>query len=771
MKVSSSWINEYLTGASLEPARVIEALERAGMEVEEVLRTQALDPNIVVAQIKSAEKHPNADRLNLTTVTDGSAEFQVVCGAPNARVGLKVALARVGSKLPQGEEIGKAKLRGVISEGMLCSEAELGLGHDHNGILELPDDAQLGVQLASFYPGDEIIDLKTPANRFDVQSVYGLAREVSAFAEKPLADLQLSELSIQKPGTIVSATITGSRRYILAKVSAKDSAVPESVIAKIRSAGMRSVSPIVDITNYVMLETGQPLHAFDAKKVRVPVAVRWAMKGERLVTLDGVERVLTTEDLVIADATGPIALAGIMGGQSTEVDNSTTEILLESATFDAVTVRKTAKRQGLRTEASSRMERSIPTELPEIGMSRALGLLQQFANAGNPHIEEAREAQGAASVAIKLPMSLLIKLLGFELPATQAVGALKRLHIVAVEHNHVIQVAAMPWWRPDLKLAEDLIEEIVRIIGYDKVPATLPAWRPNDIKFDRLRSVKRLVREVLYGAGLFEVMTYSFSSEEQLKRFAHSLASHLKLKNPLNSEQAYLRSSLLPNHMGVLQANRVYSKNMAFYEISRVFLKGANGADLPEEPEMLGLTLQADGDALAKMRGLVEALTGSLSVDFQVVGTDSPNYLTGRFGKIMVAGRQVGTIGLVNPALSRQFKVTAEVAHAELALDELISRARPAQYQPIHRFPIIERDITLPVPADATWQSIIGALGEHHVVYLSEYHGESLPAGVKNVTFRLEVSEPDRTPTEEEANRQEARVRSQLYRKFKTSAK
>jgi phenylalanyl-tRNA synthetase beta chain len=351
MKVSSSWINQWLRRTMLH-TEIVTALESAGIEVEHISSSGPLDKNILVALVKEVIQHPQADRLKIAKVWTGEREYSVVCGAPNVREGLKAAFAQIGTKLPSGDKILRAKLRGVESEGMLCSAKELGLGEDHNGLLELDDDAEVGQPLCDIYRPDAVIDIKTPANRWDVMSVSGLAREVSAFAGAPMAPLP-SAISPSSEEIAIEPD-TASSRYMLASVEVQAQVSPPEVQARLRSIGSRPVSFVVDVTNYVMFDLGQPLHAYDADKVTLPVGVRLARAGEELVTLDGVKRTLSSEDLVVVDADGPIALAGVMGGRATEVSASTRRILLEAAVFDPVRVRKTAQRHGLRTEASAR---------------------------------------------------------------------------------------------------------------------------------------------------------------------------------------------------------------------------------------------------------------------------------------------------------------------------------------------------------------------------------------------------------------------------------
>jgi phenylalanyl-tRNA synthetase beta chain len=764
MKLTSSWIRSWLRRTMLSDTQIVDALERSGMEVEQVILSPEIDSKVVVALVKEVVQHPAADRLHLVFVTTGVQDFRVVCGAPNVRPGIRVAFAQIGSVLPGGERIQQAKLRGEISEGMLCSEFELGLGKDHEGILELPGDVQVGIELRALYPADTVMDIKTPANRFDVLSVVGLAREVAAMADEKLKPLDAPALEVGKARPAVKAQLE-AERYMIGHFALKQpDSTPAWLVARLRSVGVRSISPVVDITNYLMLDLGQPLHAFDAKQVILPIEVRRAKVGESLTTLDGVTRKLTAQDLVIADATGPIALAGVMGGASTEVTTATTEILLEAAVFDAATVRKMAQRHGLRTEASARFERGLPVELPVLAMARAQEMLAQLAagemlgmtDHGTSHQVEQR-------IALEKPR--LERLVGLKFASKQVVQFLARLEIEAAAQGDKIVVSKVPWWRPDLRLPEDLVEEVVRVLGYDHVPATLPVWRPTRVVFDRDRAKRRQVRDVLFAAGLFEVTTYAFVAEEQLRASGLIPGEHLKLKNPLSQEQAYLRSSLLPSHLAVLARNRNYSRDVGFYELSAVFLKQGQG-EQPDEPLRLGMTVRRSRDGLAYVKGVFDAMVRELNADVTVKPQPVSWSVAGRSGGIYVGSQRIGWIGQVHPERVHELKIEDEVGYLELDMAPLLVRSRPKQFQGVAKFPTISRDVTVEVPLAVTWADIQAAVEPQPVTYVGEYHGSKVPEGYKAVTLRLVVARADRTPTEAEAAEAEVIVRSRLDRKL-----
>ena len=765
MKVSSNWIKKWLRRTMLTDASIIQALERAGIEVEQVVSSKQIDERVIVGLVKKVVQHPGADRLKLVDVSVGELKYKVVCGANNVREGLKVAFAQIGTILPAGDIIQKVTLRGETSEGMLCSDYELGIGSDHNGLLELPEDAVPGTLLNEIYPPDSVIDIKTPANRWDVQSVYGLAREVAAMTGETLVPLSPPPVKISAQDGVLAEPLEAVR-YSLARIRVHQAAPsPSTLVAQLRSAGVRSIGPIVDVTNYVLQEVGQPLHAFDAAKVSLPISVRRATKGEVLVTLDGVKRHLHEVDLIIADARGPIALAGIMGGKSTEVTANTTEILLESAVFDGAVVRKTAQRHGLRTEASSRYERGLPSELTSLGLARALELLQKTADA---ELVKAYDTgyNMKKPYDIALPLSVAKNILGFRILHKEAVTALAKLGIEARDGNsNMITVAAVPWWRSDLKEPQDLIEEIVRVIGYDKVPSTIPLWRPRKIQFDRVRSIRRRIRDVLWAAGAFEVMTYSFVSAEQLEALGLNRNSHLKLKNPLSSEQAYLRSNLLPSHLSTLGRNRMYAKGMRFYEISQVFLKQADG-DQPDEPLRLGVTLLEPAGAYSSLKGIWDAIIADLNVDVAICSAVSPPYAPGRVGELRLGDVQIGIIGQLHPNTLASIKVEGEVAYLEVDLSPIIKAAGVQTYRGMDMFPATYRDVTVVLPALTTWTQVRAVTAQWDVTFVTDYYSRDLPEGMKSLTIRLKLVLPDRTPTEAEAAELEVAVMAQLSSKF-----
>ena len=953
MIVSTSWIKEWLC-RTMSDKNIVQALEQAGVEVEQYIASTQLDKNIVVGMVKKVVQHPGADRLHLVDVSTGEKELSIVCGASNVREGMKVAVALIGSTLPDGTVIKKSKLRGEVSEGMLCSASELELGNNHDGLIELDGEVGLGTSLCDMYESHGIVDVKTAANRSDLQSVIGLSREVAAIANIKLKNLvEAPAHEDSGPAVEIDASPSLVSRLVLAEfrlgaTGKIDPKLHDLMAERLRASGVRPISPVVDVTNYVMLEYGQPLHAYDADKVTLPLGSRLAKAGETLVTLDGVKRVLTADDLVITDKSGVIGLAGVMGGAQTEVTADTNRIYLEAATFDGGCIRKTAKRFGLRSEASARFERGLPVQLAPLGLARAAELLNRAAGA---------EIQGGVTDVltvwpwtqrIGLKMPVLNRLLGYDLTAKEACEALARFDIRAVpfdiarearshlgkpyvwgasfkkngtndfdcsyltdylysliglrigytslaqfeigtpvemadlkpgdilfyngHHDHIstdydlaevkngkqhhsiegyyylwsdtdnkylrvesklgqhvghnglyvgdgrvvhavkmeadgetwrerestgvveenvetftknsgflgarrfddnlddyISIAAVPWWRTDLKLPVDLVEEIVRVLGYDRVPSTLPVWRPSTLKFDQTHRLNTRLKSLLSGAGLFEVMTYSFVGEDQLASARLKPDSHLKLRNPLSSEQAFLRTSLLPSHLQVLVRNRTYAKTLGYYELSKVFVP-VEGKEQPDEPLRLAILIARPQDAYRQVKGLLDALSLDLNVAITVTPTNETGaFASGRVAHISLARKVIGTIGQLDPTILRNNKIAGEAAYLEIDVEPILAAAGAKQFAGINRFPGTSRDITVVAGSDVVWSRVLVALkGLHHtkVTYVGEYAGANIAAGSRSLSLRLTLSYPDRTPTEEEAGRMESQAWKVLEREF-----
>lgn len=768
MKVSAEWVNTFLS-KPLKTQPLADAMELAGIEVEEVVLAKPFDDKIVVGRVVGLEPHPNASKLKLAEVDVKNTTLSIVCGAPNIEKGQVVAVAQVGSTLPDGTKIEQAVLRGVHSHGMLCSEAELGLSSDHSGIMVLAADAAIGSKINNILKQHDVIDIKTAANRWDLNSVIGIAREVAAQTNQKLAKNYPEQLksSTTQGASIAKPELAGRFMFVRLKVKT-DKASPQWLVQRLQAAGVRSISPIVDATNAIMLQYGQPLHAFDASKVEGDIQVRLAKKGETLTTLDGSERKLDPADIVIADAKKVIGIAGVMGGGNSEIDDSTTEILLEAASFHPASIRKTAIRHGLRTDASARFERGIPVDLQPRALNAAIDLLKELVDAelvGEPiDIIQHKPTQ----TVITANPERINSFLGLDLTSKQVTTELAKLNFVSEEGTKGAVSVSAPWWRPDVTMEEDLAEEVIKLVGYAKLPATIPAWRPQAVAFDGRWSKLWQAKGVLRSLGLFEVVTYSFISEDDIQRLGWNTKDFLKLQNPLSSEQAYLRETMLPSHLNTLARNRTYAKSFGIFEFSKTYFKQGEGK-LPQELAGLGVMTASPTGGYQKVKGALDRLAREFNLDLVVKPSAFDKHIAHptRSGWVMLGGEPVGLIGQLHPSLIQQYKIRGEVGYLELNWDKLVQATSVKAYQPLSRFQQVERDITVVVDRELTWAEVQRALKDEPMSFVGDYYKGDLPEGKKSMTLRLKLVRDDRTLTEAEVTAEVERLGAELHKRFK----
>lgn len=763
MKLSTQHLNSYFAQDYSVP-ELVEAIEKSGVEVEGLESTEPLNTKIVVGLTKKVVQHPNADKLRLVLVDVGTGEnLHIVCGAPNVAEDLKVAVATVGSVLPDGMEIRQAKLRGELSQGMLCSEAELGMSDDHDGMLVLPQDYQVGKSLCDIAPADTIVDTKSAANRSDLQGYEGIAREIAAQLG---VDLQLPKADLPMTGNAKLLKKSDKKALAFSAVSMDISGVastPPKVAQVLSAAGIRQISPVVDVTNFINLTVGQPLHAFATDKIKLPLYIRSAQRGEKITTLNGKTNILTVDDLVVADGRGPVDIAGVMGGADTEVDPTTKNIVLIASTIDAMSIRKTAQRHGIRTDASARYERGLPVELLDRGRALAVGMLVDM---GAKVIASARLGEvESANIVVEVKPEKISALLGLDVPTKDMIKYLKALQF-EVSGLAKLRVK-VPWWRPDVATASDVAEEIIKMVGLDALPATIPAWSPESVTFDTNRALTDKVRELLRAAGLFELTTYSFVSEEDLERFALKPAKHLRLKNPLSIEQAYMRSTLLPSLVKVIDSNQRYAKNFGVSEISRVFVPATKKGDLPLESYSLGVAVM--GDYFSAKRAL-DLLNRDLRLQFTYKPSKLVQYYPGRQAQVYLGEKLIGSIGELHPSLTKNIKGARSVSFAELELEPIIAAADSHVYEPLSRFPSISRDIAVVVNKSVLWQEVSGViLTENSSIKLSfqsRYEGAGVPGGQVSLAFRVTLSDTERTLTDAEADTAVAQILDLLKKHF-----
>lgn len=774
MKVSVEWVNSFLE-KKLSAKQMADAMELAAIEVEEIIRSGDFDHHIVVGEVLEVTEHPNADKLRLATVDVGNSTIlEIVCGASNLEPGQKVPVARVGAKLPNGFEIKKSKIRGVNSNGMICSEAELDISEDHEGIMVLSAEIKVGAKLVDIITSSEIIDVKTPANRWDLNSIIGVAREVASQTQQKLSKdyPEQKYSSVNDFEASVESTDLASS-YVLARLKVgKGKTSPDWLANRLKVSGVRPISAVVDITNYIMLEYGQPLHAFDASKVDGAIVVRRAVQGEKLTTLDGVVRKLTPEDIVIADNSKVVGFAGVMGGENSEIDENTTEIFLEAASFHPASLRKTAIRNGLRTDASARFERGLPNSLQLIALGGAGGknkgaidLMIDLAGAELIGVNSISKPDALTS--ITADSSRVSRLLGIELNAQKVASEIKKLSFVAQPGSGNEVRVQVPWWRTDVTMEADVAEEVIKLIGYESLPSTIPSWRPKQIKFDSHWNNIWQMKSVLMSLGLFEVSTYSFISPHNIEQVGWDLNGHLKLKNPLSSEQAYLRSSLFPSLLSSAAKNRHYSKNFGMFELSKLFHKTQKG-QLPHESPYLGIIAVHEKGAYRRVKGAIDRLASEFNVDLQVEPFvfDPKIAHPSRAAEIVINGERRGIIGQLHPELAAKYKINGEVGYLELDWEAFVGASRAKTSKALRKYPEISRDISVELSSDTPWIEVKKQLSDYKVVFISDYYGKSLPENKKSLTLRLTFGSDERTLTDKEADKLAQKVVELLKNKF-----
>lgn len=796
MRVPLRWLAEWIPLP--DEAELLSRLTAGGLEVEGIERVGPDLSGVRVGHVLAREKHPNADRLSLCRVDLGDGEpAEIVCGAPNVAAGQKVAVVSPGATLPDGRKLEKAKIRGVISHGMICSAPELGLGDEETGILVLDPAAPVGAPLETVLAvGDRVVDVALTPNRGDCASLLGIAREVRAHFG---GTLQLPATEAPEAGTSAASELrieiedpAGCPRYVARLVRGVHvGASPAWLQQRLEAAGMRAVDVVVDVTNLVMLEFGQPLHAFDAETLRGGVVrVRHAAPGEKLATLDGETRTLDPEDLVIADAERAIALAGVMGGAETQVTERTRDVLLESAQFDPTRVRRTARRLGLHSEASYRFEREVDSAGLQRACDRAARLLAELA-AGSvaPGTLEATGAVSEAAAPIELDPERANRLLGTALTDEQVVALLARVDVVVDDALASPLRCRVPSWRNDLRRREDLIEEIARIHGYDSIPTTLPRQPLAPVVVSRGRTAADATRDALAAAGLFECMTLPFSRPADLDRLGlpaeDSRRQLVRVSNPLTDDEGALRSTLVPSLLGVVQANRSHQvEPIRVFEIGRTFHPRAAG-ELPEERVALVAALTRGGERLwsgsvtaplfFELKGVSEQLLDALGVEARFLpGGEEPFLHPGSSAHIDVAGRTVGGVGELHPEVAARFEIDAPCALLSLDLDALAVAVRAVhRFEEPSRQPRVRRDLAVLLPREEAAGRVLEAIrstaGPHLVeaAIFDRYEGPGVPEGRISVAFRLVFQRPDRTLTDAEVTRASDRVVAMLADRFR----
>lgn len=792
MKVTLNWLRDYVD-FDWSPEELSERLTMLGIEVEGVVKQAGEFENVVVAQILTSDKHPNADKLSVCRVADGKGERQIVCGAKNYKVGDKVPLALPGCTLPTGPgeppfTIKVSKMRGVESQGMLCSAKELRLAEDAEGLMILPAEARVGQAFAEHLGrsgSDVIYDLEITPNRPDLNSVIGIAREISALTGNALRWPKLEERTGQTgTSSLVRVDIQDAElcpRYVARIVrGVKVGPSPDWLKNRLEKVGIRSISNVVDVTNFVMLETGQPLHAFDyhllateADGVRT-VVVRRAAEGEKFVTLDGKERTLSAEALLIADRTKGIALAGIMGGQNTEINDATHDVLIESANFKPQNIRATSKKLDLRTDSSYRFERGADLGICEWASQRAAVLIQQLAGgeilAGAVDAHPAPKAKGKITLRTKKTTELL----GVEIAPAQQRRFLESLALAVDAASSETELSVeVPTFRVDLKREVDLIEEIARFHGVDKIPSTPPRGAIGSHPFDAVYDDYARVRTILAACGISEAQGQTLVSDQTLKLIPGGTPVErvIRLENPLSSDMNVLRPSLLPGLIEALRHNAHHQNgDVRLFEIGRVF-SGAGGETREERRLALALTgaraggfwSGAERDAkidFYDLKGVVEELfeaMGVRGVQWARGPQASPEFL--EQAVVQIGKNAVGSAGQLNPVLAKKFDLRDAVFIAEFSLDFLLTRRSTGKsLKALAAYPAVRRDVAMFVPESTTHEQVLAVVKQTRPANLETaeifdiFRGKNVPEGRKSVAYAFTYRGSDRTLTEAEVN-------------------
>ena len=775
MKISLSWLREWVE-PGCDAATLGQRLTLAGFELEGLAPAAPAFSGVVVGEVLSAEQHPNADKLRVCQVSAGGEPVQVVCGAPNARVGIKVPFATVGAVLPGGINIKQAKLRGVDSHGMLCSASELGLSTERTGLMELPATLAAGQCFrAALDLDDVVLELNLTPNRGDALSVRGVSREVAVLLDKPLCTHQPAAVVAVHADTFpVSLLAPDACPRFLGRVlkGLNPAAVtPGWMIERLRRAGVRAISPTVDVTNYVMLELGQPMHAYDLGRLSGGIQVRWAAAAEKLVLLDGSEIELAADELVIADASGPVGLAGVMGGdRSGIVPGATTNVFLEVAWFAPHAIAGRARRHGLHTDASQRFERGVDPALQAAAMERATGLLLEICGGAAGPVVVAEEA---AKLPLRAPVVLrrtrLDRVLGIAVPAERVEAILVALGMKVAVSSDGWQVVP-PSWRFDVAIEEDLIEEVARVFGYDAIPeqdAPVPQVLPalSERRLPRERLTNRLV-----DLGYQEAITYSFV-EPGLQATLFPGTAALTLANPISADLAQMRVSLWPGLIRALKENQSRQQaNARLFEMGSRF--DMTGGALVEIPSLAGLLagevapeqwadksrvadffdLKGDVEAVLAAGGLLQPADISA---LQFVSAALPCLHPGRSARIEKAGKPIGWLGELHPRLQKELALTAAPLLFELDLGDLLDAELP-HYREISRFPAVRRDLALVVEEGVAMETLlshvkVAARGFlQSVTVFDIYRGQGVKKGFKSVALALVLQDTSRTLTDDD---------------------
>ncbi|KZX82401.1 phenylalanine--tRNA ligase subunit beta [Oleiphilus sp. HI0009] len=784
MKFSEQWLREWVNPA-IETEALLHQVTMAGLEVDGIERVAGEFSGVVVAEILSAEQHPDADKLRVCQVSDGKETFNVVCGAPNARAGIKIPFAQVGALLPGNFKIKKAKLRGVESFGMLCAEAELGLAESSDGLMELPLDAPLGESVYEWLKlDDNTIEVDLTPNRSDCLSIAGLAREVGVLNKEAVSAPVVNALSATIDDTFpVSLTASEACPKYLGRVIRgvnPNAETPLWMAEKLRRCGLRSIEPAVDVTNYILLELGQPMHAFDLNTLNGSIDVRFAKAGEKLTLLDGQEAELRDDTLVIADEKGPLAMAGIMGGQDTGVTSKTQDVFLECAFFSPLAIAGKARSYGLHTDSSHRYERGVDHELQRTAMERATELLLQIMGGeAGPVVDTSDTANLPEKRTVRLRAEKLESLLGISIPSDEVVDILTRLGLELLSSDDVSWEFAIPSYRFDISIEPDLVEEVGRIYGYNNLPKTTTQGGLNLVADDEATTPYHVLEDKLVSLGYQEAITYSFVEQTQQDALAPNETA-IPLANPISTDMGVMRTSLWTGLLNAASYNQKRQQSrIKFFETGLKFidvdgeivqtrmLSGVVVGNVAEENWCNEKRVVDFYDVKADLEALLFSIDKSVAFE---KGQNSALH-PGQSAQIVKQGEIIGYFGKLHPKLQKTFDLNGSVFLFELRLDETV-KGQVSNFTEVSKYPGVRRDLAILIKSDVSYQDIESVVRENAGEDLVDlnvfdvYVGDNLGDGLKSIAMGMSWQRVDRTLNDEEITQSFDKVVTALSARF-----
>lgn len=786
MKFSEQWLRSWVN-PQVSREELVARLSMVGLEVDAVTPVAGSFSGVVVGEVLETAQHPDADKLRVCQVSNGKETFQVVCGAPNVRPGLKIPFAMIGAQLPGDFKIKKAKLRGVESNGMLCSETELQIGSDDSGLMELAAGAPVGADLREYLDLDDVsIEIGLTPNRGDCLSLAGLAREVGAIygAEVRSVDFAAAKVVDQDVRPVEVLAPKACPRYLGRVIRNVDLSRPAPLwmVERLRRSDIRSIDAVVDVTNYVMLELGQPLHAFDLDEIKGGIRVRMADEGEKLVLLDGQEIVLRSDTLVIADHERPLAIAGVMGGEHSGVSASTRSIFLESAFFDTIALAGKARSYGLHTDASHRFERGVDSQLPRRAMERATNLLLEIVGGeAGPIVEAVSEGDLPNIAPVTLRAERINQMLGLELDHGEVVRLLTSLGLTVAQEAEGRWQVSVPSHRFDISLEVDLIEELGRLYGYDRLPVRYPQARLAPVAKPEARAELPLLRRLLVARGYQEAITYSFIDPKLFELFSPGVKP-LELANPISADMAAMRASLWPGLVKALQYNlnrqqsrvRLFEAGLRFVgqlpglEQDTMLAGVVTGSREPEGWANTSETVdffdvKADVEALLAFAGNAGA--------YRFVPGEHPALHPGQTARVERDGQLVGFVGSLHPELASALGIDQPVYLFELKLAE-IAEGRMPSFAELSRFPEVRRDLAVLVGREVMAQDILDCIRVVAGANLTDlklfdvYQGKGIDPLSKSVAVGLTWQHPSRTLNDDEVNETMQKILTSLEERF-----